>query len=212
MSKAKSKTKPRSAPPRQPANAWDMQIGESSVAYAAFVCYRDLGADRSLELAAQKLNKSKTNLAKWSSNHRWTERTREWDAAEQQRRDTTRAADERKVWKEAQIEERDRRKKLLNRMGALLGASINEHVTTDANGKPTATAPDPEQLRSIAGAFKTYMEQSRQEFNDLPTQKVAPVDARDPEGETPYAPRLDDFTSVITAVKELLESERGDDD
>lgn len=192
-----------------------MQAEETSAAYHAFVQYRDLGVERSLAAAVKALGKRKGyvgQLERWSSLNRWVERAAAWDAAEQKRKDAERAVDERRVWKKAQADERDRRKALLNRMAALLGASFKEHIEIDGDGKPTASAPDPETLRSIAGAFKTYMEQSRQEFNDLPTQKVAPVDARDPEGETPYAPKLDDFAAVIASVKELIESERADGD
>lgn len=200
---------------RPPVEAWDQQVGESPKAHAAFVTYRDMGVDRSIDKTRIRLGKKAgyaRHLETWSSQNRWVERAAAWDAAEQKRKDAERAVDERRVWKKAQADERDRRKALLNRMAALLGASFKEHIEIDGDGKPTASAPDPETLRSIAGAFKTYMEQSRQEFNDLPTQKVAPVDARDPEGETPYAPKLDDFAAVIASVKELIESERADGD
>lgn len=194
---------------------WDRQDDESPKAHAAFVQYRDLGVERSIDKTRIRLGKTAgyaRHLETWSSQYRWVERAAAWDTAEQKRKDIERAADERRVWKKAQADERDRRKALLNRMAALLGASFKDHITIDGEGKSTASAPDPETLRSIAGAFKTYMEQSRQEFNDLPTQKVAPVDASDPEGETPYQPRVDDFTSVILAAKELLEQERRDDE
>lgn len=198
-----------------PREVWDRLDDESPKAHAAFVQYRDLGTERSIDKTRIKLGKRSgyaRHLETWSSQYRWVERAAAWGAAEQKRKDAERAIDERRVWKKAQADERDRRKALLNRMAALLGASFKDHITIDGEGKPTASAPDPESLRSIAGAFKTYMEQSRQEFNDLPTQKVAPVDASDPEGETPYQPRLDDFTRIITSVKELLEQERRDDD
>lgn len=192
------------------AHVWDMLENETSAAYHAFVCYRDLGVERSLSHAVKALGKSKGyvgQLERWSSEYQWVERTRAWDAAEQKRKDEDRMVDERRVWKDAQIKERNRRKTLLNGMAAILSKSVGKYVR---DGE-VVEAPDPESLRSIAGAFKTYMEQSRQEFNDLPTQKVAPVDARDPEGETPYQPRLDDFAGVIEAVKQMIEADRDAD-
>ena len=46
--------------------------------------------------------------------------------------------------------------------------------------------------------------------DELPVT-IAPVDARDPEGETPYQPRLDDFAGVIEAVKQMIEADRDAD-
>jgi len=66
---------------------YDRQPGETAKAFAAFVIYRDLGTQRSLELVSQKLNKSKNLMARWSTLNNWTERVAEYDA------DRQRAAD-----------------------------------------------------------------------------------------------------------------------
>lgn len=60
---------------------FDMQEGESPQAFASFVAYRDMGADRSLVHVSQKHGKSIATLTKWSTRHNWVERTRSYDAA-----------------------------------------------------------------------------------------------------------------------------------
>ena len=88
----------RLAPPRSLPRAtvrervehpWDRQDGETDSAWTAFSCYRDLGAARSLDAAADayyaakgKLRKSSAvpgHIAKWCRSNDWVERCREWD-------------------------------------------------------------------------------------------------------------------------------------
>jgi transposase len=54
---------------------------ESAKAYAAFVAYCEMGSQRSVRDVAQKLDKSYTVIGRWSSQHRWQERVRQYDAA-----------------------------------------------------------------------------------------------------------------------------------
>lgn len=58
---------------------WDRLPGESAKAYEAFCVYRDLGVDRSIRDAAQKLSKSVMVIARWSGQWDWVNRVREWD-------------------------------------------------------------------------------------------------------------------------------------
>jgi hypothetical protein len=58
---------------------WDRQPGESSPAYEAYLTYQEMGADRSSELVARKLGKSKTLTDRWCSQWKWVERARQWD-------------------------------------------------------------------------------------------------------------------------------------
>ena len=53
---------------------FEQQPKESNKAFAAFAMYLSLGAERSLELVARKLNKSKTIIGRWSSRYDWPER------------------------------------------------------------------------------------------------------------------------------------------
>ena len=59
---------------------WEQQPDESFQAFEAFVTYRDMPrAERSIRAVAQKLGKSATLIAKWSSAHAWGQRCREYD-------------------------------------------------------------------------------------------------------------------------------------
>jgi hypothetical protein len=53
---------------------FEQQPRESAKAFAAFSLYLNLGAERSLDSVAQKLNKSKTLLGRWSSKFDWPAR------------------------------------------------------------------------------------------------------------------------------------------
>jgi hypothetical protein len=75
---------------------WIRRSGESSPAYEAFLAYRDLGRDRSIDRAALALKgglspgdgrPSSGRLRGWSSRWRWVERARAWDAFLQAERD-----------------------------------------------------------------------------------------------------------------------------
>jgi hypothetical protein len=70
-----------------------------------------MGADRSLDAVARKLNKSRSLLARWSVDWSWTERAEAYDrhlnrlALEAQ---TQALAEEVRVWEERRAEQRDR--------------------------------------------------------------------------------------------------------
>lgn len=67
------------------ANPWERQPDESEKAYAAFLCYRDLGTDRNVTDAyRQSQRKPDAKQAdgtwnKWVKKHRWRDRARGWD-------------------------------------------------------------------------------------------------------------------------------------
>ncbi len=58
---------------------WQRQKGESRKAFEAFGIYRDMGPTRSLQRVKEKLSKSYTIIARWSSRWGWVERTAAWD-------------------------------------------------------------------------------------------------------------------------------------
>ena len=60
-------------------NSWDRQKDESEQAYAAFLIYRDMGANRSTEKVRQECGKNKRLIERWSSRWKWVERCRAWD-------------------------------------------------------------------------------------------------------------------------------------
>jgi len=60
---------------------WDRLPNESTKAYAAFCVYRDLGPERSLDKAGQKLDKPRSRkwLGEWSAKYKWVERAEAYD-------------------------------------------------------------------------------------------------------------------------------------
>lgn len=58
---------------------WERQPGESTRAFAAFVTYRDAGDSRSYTGVAQKLNKSRTLVARWGTRWQWQNRLSAWE-------------------------------------------------------------------------------------------------------------------------------------
>lgn len=59
---------------------WDRQPGETSKAYEAFVVYRDMGAERTVRSVAERLGKSGTLIAGWSSKNGWVPRAAAFDS------------------------------------------------------------------------------------------------------------------------------------
>lgn len=60
--------------------SFDPMEGESSVAFRAFACYRDLGAERSQDAVAKMLGVSRQNLQRWTTRWEWVRRAKEYDA------------------------------------------------------------------------------------------------------------------------------------
>jgi hypothetical protein len=58
---------------------WERQKGESAQAYEAFVTYRDMGSERSLQAVSQRLSKSIPLIKRWSREKNWVERVRAYD-------------------------------------------------------------------------------------------------------------------------------------
>ena len=66
-------------------NVWDRQDGETNRAYHAFLCYRNMGALRSLRKAAEKFYGVKSTskghqFLRWSADNNWVARCEAWDA------------------------------------------------------------------------------------------------------------------------------------
>lgn len=59
--------------------AWERQPDETSVAWEAFLLYRNLGAKRSNARVAQQLGKSKQLIDRWSSRHKWVRRVEAYE-------------------------------------------------------------------------------------------------------------------------------------
>lgn len=58
---------------------WERQEGETDKAFAAFAIYRDMGDDRTIAKAAEKLGlKASRHLETWSSENSWLDRISAW--------------------------------------------------------------------------------------------------------------------------------------
>ena len=63
-----------------PRKLWERMDGESAKAFAAFCAYLELGDERSVRAVGQKLDKSRTQIGKWSAAFKWVERAAAYDA------------------------------------------------------------------------------------------------------------------------------------
>ena len=79
--------------------AYERQPGESAKAYQAFTLYRDLPLEeRSLTTVSQRLGKSRSLCARWSTQFRWVDRASAWDNHQDQMRRARRAAEREKMY------------------------------------------------------------------------------------------------------------------
>lgn len=67
---------------------WEQMPGESGPAYAAFVPYRDLGAERSFVGAARLAGRHESLTRRWATRHRWRERAWAWDLHQTRQQET----------------------------------------------------------------------------------------------------------------------------
>lgn len=58
---------------------WERQKDESAQAFAAFLVYLNLGAERSHQAVSQQCGKSISLIGRWSRSNDWVERCRAWD-------------------------------------------------------------------------------------------------------------------------------------
>jgi hypothetical protein len=107
--------------------AWDRQDGESTPAYEAFVTYRDLGAERSLDAVGGKLGKSGSLVSRWSGRWDWVSRAAAYDAhmekVGQQSREAE-TAEKEKLWARRRLARMETQwsdaEKLREKVGAML--------------------------------------------------------------------------------------------
>src|SRR6266853_6663375 len=60
-------------------NAWDRTNNESAKAFNAFIVYRGLGPERTIQKAAEKLQKSGAVLRRWAVRFNWRGRALNFD-------------------------------------------------------------------------------------------------------------------------------------
>lgn len=143
---------------------------ESSTSHVAYICYRSMGASRSLRKLHDLFNdpvayrnfcqkhaiqhsdkppsKYISTIETWSKIWRWQERVKEWEQHLQIERS--------RLFQESRLEERDRRKMILDAMASKLAKSIKSVPHDNVND-----------VKQLFLAFKIYMDQSRHEHHDL---------------------------------------------
>jgi len=70
---------------RSDTSPWERQKGESAKAFEAFTIYLEMGDERGIRAVAQRLDKSRTLIGRWSATYRWVERAAAYDADVQRR-------------------------------------------------------------------------------------------------------------------------------
>jgi hypothetical protein len=60
--------------------SYNMMGSDTSLSFAAFTVYRDLGPDRSISKVAKLLEKSDALIRRWSAENQWVERSKLYDA------------------------------------------------------------------------------------------------------------------------------------
>jgi hypothetical protein len=142
---------------------WDKRDSESVKAYQAFCDYRDMGTGRSLRALLDQYIKQVSNkppttkwstISTWSHKHEWQKRVSAWQIEQQHIKDEYNA--------ELRLEQRGQRQKITIALNGMLAKVMN------AENQKTLK---PSELNSIATAAAKILDQSRQEFNDLPTHR-----------------------------------------
>lgn len=152
--------------------AWDQRAGESNRAYSAFCAYRDMGV-RSLRELLKRFQQASngtqtppttrwTTLSTWSTRYNWVERCAIWDTEQKQLAEIRAATDARNAIHAA----REVRRGFINALGDQLAKTIN-----DLEQKQTLLSANTGLLNYFTRALETYLEQSRREYNDMPTER-----------------------------------------
>jgi hypothetical protein len=191
---------------RQP---WERLSDESDRAWAAFQTYRDLGpGNRSYNRAYQlRYGKPPNRVApeffhRWGREHHWVERATAWDkhldAINRQARE-----DEAARW-------RQRRRELLAGYFAKLAQALD--VATWIETPLTAQVQNPDKprlkdgvhLRDITAAVNMIAGQLRQEYDDLPTQRVEQMATIVEDTLDRWASMTDDELDHVIANLQIL--------
>jgi hypothetical protein len=127
---------------------WLQLPNESTRAYTAFAIYRDLGNQRSLDAVAEQTKLGKRTVARYSADHNWTGRVRDFDLNQHRRAqeifdDEIRkeAREEAEKWRKRRAEFREKAfalgEKFLGRTEEMLKFPLQEMKRKDEDGKTT---------------------------------------------------------------------------
>lgn len=146
-------------------NPWDQIAGESDKAFKAFMIYRNLPVEeRTVRNAWKQYSPDRSDqqysahFANWSKLNHWRERASAWDRHLQGIKDKATE----KVFSKELVEERKNRQKILDGMRTLVGQYMVWVQATEKNAT---------KLRSVTASAAIYLEQSRREFGDDPSNE-----------------------------------------
>lgn len=180
------------------AQSWHRQEGESQKAYEAFLVYRDLGVDRSLDAVVRKCNKHRSLLARWSSKHGWVERAQDYDDhitgiqhAQRQAAIINQSQQEADVWaqrlRESREQEWEMSQQLMTQARAALGG-VEKWTVRDCIAAMQLSS---ELMDHAANQLSTLVAQHEVEEEDLVRVVVQYQAVHQPngqDGQSPYLP------------------------
>lgn len=134
-------------------NAWEIQPGETSRMYAAFVVYRDMGKERTLQKVSERLAKSLPYIKDLSGRWAWGVRCIAWDMHLQREADAVKVRQ-----REQMVDNHGQAAQALLHL-ALRGMQprplLDEdgRAILDASGQPRTHPPSQSDLRASATAL-----------------------------------------------------------
>jgi hypothetical protein len=205
------------AGPRAP-QVWEQQPDESARAYAAFVAYRDLGSDRSVDAAYAAMaghregpggapkgtKRAPGSYKKWSAKHRWAARARAYDEHQAALRQkgieqvTVKAGREWAERRDQQLRVQFTNAQLVQRQGGLLANMPVVTQQTQKDGQVVIfEAADPDTIRIASVVLKNGAEMAWDAIDrglaietGIAAEQARMEAAARPPGETSAADRI----------------------
>ena len=148
---------PSKLTPDTQGDAWEQRANESAKAYEAFSVYlaQPVG-ERSLRNVSAALGKSTALIERWSRNYGWVERVNAYNAHLE--------AQARARFEADRLKQREQRQSVVRALVGQLARAMQAHSGKDA-------ALTPSEINALAAAAAKVLNESRAEFNDLPTQR-----------------------------------------
>lgn len=139
---------------------WERQAGETVKAYQAFDVYLRM-ENRSLEAVSRQLSKSVPLIKRWSAKYNWVDRVSAYEDYLAKLRI--------QQYEKKRLEARQGRQNLIDAMNGLIAKVYRySDSMTDSQNRLNL---DPSMLNALVSSATRMLEQSRKEYNDLPTNK-----------------------------------------
>jgi hypothetical protein len=119
---------------------------EGYEAIEAWITYRDLGPSRSVQKAANALDKSMGTLQRWAIYYKWVQRADEWDAKQREIVDAAILEEKRNIGKLIARQDTD----MIRVLNAGMNAVFKQYFNEDGTLKAGQTAPLDEMYRMIS--------------------------------------------------------------